>query len=329
MALIYALLFFFVVISFDKIKITPKSKGTNSYFIAVVLIVFLILLYYIFYTPKAANSNNLLAIKNWLNNFFNGIFPYSLRNTFSAYPFFYLIASPFYLIGNIALTEILVWLILAFFVIFTSVTVREKTIKLFFLLVSPLTFYGLFEASGYFVNAVVIVILILLSNKYLNPGNVDSYFILFAVVFGLYFSPSIEVIVVLVIYMLFFFKNNIKELSLFLEILLAVFLITILPFIVWNPLLFFINGPTSSIFHFNFPWWGIILYLGIAVYIGWIISDLQEIFFSIGVLLIIPPVINIFFVHTGLSGFVFALPFLIFSIKDYRVEKFAGKILTD
>lgn len=329
LALIYALLFFFVVVSFDKIKIIPKWNKNNKYFIAAVLIFFLLLLYYIFFTTKASNSFGLLTIKNWLNNLFDGTFPYSMKNTFPAYPFFYLVASPFYLIGNIALIEVILWVILALFLIFDSATVREKVIKLFFLLVSPLTFFGLFEASGYFINAAIIIVLILLSNKYLNPAKVDSYFILYAVVLGLFFSISLEIITVFVIYMIYFFRNNMKELSLFLEIFLAVFLITIIPFIVWNPILFFINGPISTFFNFRFPWWEIILYFGIAAYIGWMVSDLQEIFFSIGILLVITSVINLFFVHTGLSGFIFALPFLIFSIKDYGVEKFTGKVLID
>lgn len=328
-ALVYSLLFFFVLVSFDKIKTVPGWNKNNSYFIAAILIFFLLLLYCIFFTPKVSNSFGLLAIKNWLNNLFNGTFPYSMKNTFAGYPFFYLVLSPFYLIGNIALLEVFLWVILALFLIFHSVTVREKVIKLFFLLVSPLTFFGLFEASGYFLSAAIIIVIILLSNKYLNPAKVDRYFILFAVALGLFFSISIEVITVLIIYLLYFFRNHMKELSLFLEILLAVFLITIIPFIVWNPILFFINGPISSFLNFKFPWWETILFLGVAFYIGWMVSDLQEIFFSTGILLIITSVINLFLLHTSLSSFIFALPFLIFSIKDYRVEKYSGKVLID
>ena len=325
LALIYALLFLFVVLSFDRIKIIPQWLNNNRYFSAIILLFFSLLLYYMFFTSKTDNSFGMLAIRNWLDNFFEGTFPYRLKNTFRAYPFFYLLASPFYLIGNISLMEILIWVIIAFLVVFNSETVREKIIKLFFLLVSPITFYGLFKASGYFLNASILIILFLLSNRYIKPGKVDRNFILLAVSFGLFFSINIEIIAVLIIYMLYFFRNNIKELSLFLEILLAVFLVTIIPFIVWNPFLFFINGPLNTLF--NIQWWGIILYLGIAVYIGWMISDLQEIFFSIGLLLIIPCVINLFFIKDDLSGFIIALPFFIFSIKDYHIEKFAGKIL--
>ena len=325
LALVYAFLFLFVVLSFDKIKIIPRRTINNKYFIFTIFFFFLILLYYIFFTSKDESSFSLLAIKNWLNNFFNGTFPYLLKNTFTAFPFFYLISSPFYLMGNILFLEIVIWAILALFLIFNSYTVREKIIKLFFLLVSPLTFYGLFEASIYFLNAVILIVLILLSEKYLNPHRVDKNFILFAIVFGLFFSVSIEVIAVLMIYMLYFFRNNLRELSLFLEILLAVFLITIIPFIVWNPILFFINGPLNSFL--KIPWWGIILFLGIAVYIGWLVSDLQEIFFAAGILLIISSIINLLYIHNNLSSFIFALPFLIFSIKDYRSEKYTGKIL--
>ena len=325
LALIYTALFLFVILSFDKLKIIPRWNNSNRYFIAVLIFFLVLLLYYIFFTARASRSFGLLAIKNWLDNFFNGTFPYLLKNTFSAYPSFYLISSPFYLIGNTVLLEILVWLVMGLFLIFSSVTVREKIIKLFFLFVSPLTFYGLFEASAFFFSAVVFVLLIILSYKYLNPSRVDKNFILFSLVFGLIFSVNIQVIAVVIIYMLYFFRNNLKELSLFSEILLAVFLVTIVPFIIWNPILFFINGPLNSFF--TVPWWVIILYLGLAVYAGWLVSDLQEIFFASGILIILSSVINLLFTDNGLSGFIFALPFLIFSVKDYKVEKFTGRIL--
>ncbi len=327
LALLYALLFSFVVISFNKIKLIPKQTNNDSYFFGAILIFFLLLLYYTFFTSKASGSFGLLAIKNWLNNFFNGTFPYMLKDTFSAFPFLYLIASPFYVIGNVALIAILAWAVVALFLISNSITIREKIIKLFFLLVSPLTFYGLFEAPEYFLSAAVLIILIFLSSKYLNPGKIDKYFILFAVLFGLFFSIRIEIVAAVIIYILYFFRNNIRGSSLFLEILLAVFLITIIPFIIWNPVLFFVNGPLNSSFILNFPWWGTIVYLIISVYAGWMISDLQELFFSIGILIIIPSLINLFLINAGLSGLILSLPFLIFSIKDYKIEKFVGKVL--
>ncbi len=329
LAFIYALLFLFVIFSFNKIKVIPKWISNNRFFFGAVLLFFLFLLYYALFTSKSSGSFGLLAIRNWLNNLFNGTFPYRLKSTFSAYPFLYLIASPFYLLGNIALIDVVAWGVLAIFVISNSITVREKVIKLFFLLVSPLTFYGLFEAPGYFLNAVILISLIYLSAKYLTPGKVDKNFIFFAILFGLFFSVRIEVIAAVIIYIFYFFRNNAKELSLFFEILLAVFLITIIPFIIWNPFMFFVSGPLNSFFILDIPWWGIVIYLGIAVYAGWMVSDLQEIFFSIGILLVIPAISSLFFKPAGLSNFIFALPFLIFSIKDYTIEKFTGKIIAN
>jgi hypothetical protein len=327
-AFVYALLFLFVIYSFDKIKLLPNWANNNYYFVGAIFLFIVLLLYYIFFTAKPSASFGLLSIKNWLNNLYNGTFPYRLRNAFSAYPFFYLSVSPFYFIGNIALVEVLAWGTLAILVLFNSLTAREKIIKLFFLLVSPITFYGLFEASGYFLNAVFLITLIYTSNKFVQPGKINISFILFALLFGLFLSIRIEVIIVLIIFLIYFFRDHSKEGFLFYEILLAVFLITIIPFIIWNPLLFFINGPFSSFFMFDIPWWGIILYLIAAVYVGWMVSDLQEIFFSIGILLIIPCLINFLFGdNSSLSGFIYSLPFIIFSIKDYRVVKFTGKIL--
>ncbi len=328
LAFTYVLLFLFVIFSFNKIKVIPRWRENNKYFLAAIILFVLLLLYYVLFTPKPDSSFELLSVKNWLDNFYHGEFPYRLRSTFTAYPFLYLFASPFYWVGNIALLEVLAWAVIGLLLILNSTTVREKVIKLFFLLVSPLTFYGLFESSGYFLSAVILITLIFLSNKYLTPGKVNIKFIVFAVLFGLFFAIKMEIIIVLIIYLLFFFRNNIKDGFLFFEILSAVFLITIIPFILWNPVLFFFNGPFSLFFMFDIPWWELLIFLGISFYVGWMVSDLQEIFFASGILLIIPSLINLLFVPgAGLSNFIFCLPFLILSVKDYRVEKFAGKIL--
>jgi hypothetical protein len=328
LAVAYILLFIFVIFSFDRIKIITGRKEKNKYFFTAIIFFVLLLLYYVLFTSKPNSSFELLSIKNWLDNFYHGEFPYRLRSTFTAYPFLYLFASPFYWTGNIALLEVLAWALVGLLLILHSITVREKIIKLFFLLVSPLTFYGLFESSGYFLNAVILIILIFLSNKYLTPGKVDIKFISIAVLFGLFFTVKLEVIIVLIIYLLFLFRNNIKDGLLFFEIFIAVFLITIMPFILWNPVLFFFNGPFSLFFRFSIPWWELLIFLVASFYIGWIISDLQEIFFVSAVLLIIPSLFNLLIKpDAGLSNFIFCLPFLIFSIKDYRVEKFVGKVL--
>ena len=328
LAFAYLLLFFFVIISFNKIKAIPKWGENNKFFLGIIILFLLLLLYYVLFTSKP-DSSELLSIKNWLNNFYHGEFPYRSRNTFSAYPFWYLFASPFYWIGNVALLEVLTWAIIAVLLLFNSTTMREKIIKLFFLLVSPLTFYALFESAGYFLNAVVLITIIFLSNKYINPGKVDLKFILIAVFFGLFFMIKIEIIIALVIYLMYLFRNNIREGLLFFEILLSIFLITIIPFILWNPFLFFFNGPFSLFIMFSIPWWWVLLFLIISFYVGWMVANLQEIFFATGILLILTTLLNLYFVPgTKLSNFVFCLPFIILSIKDYRIEKFTGKVIS-
>ena len=247
LVLIYILLFIFVIFSFDKIKIISKWGNINKYFVGAILLFILLLLYYTWFTSLPYQSFELLALKNWLDNFFNWTFPYQMKNAFSAFPFLYLIASPFYFIGNVAIVVILAWGGLGLLIILNSVSTREKVIKLFFLMVSPLTFYGPFESPQNFLNAVVLIIIIYLSNKYLNPAKVDKAFVFFALLFGLFFSIKIGVITVLIIYFLYLFRNNYKEGFLFYEILLAVFLVTIIPFLLWNPVLFLFNGPFNPI----------------------------------------------------------------------------------
>ena len=326
--LIYILLFIFVILSFDKIKIISKWGNNNKYYVGAILLFILLLLYYSWFTSGPYQSFELLALKNWLNNFFNWTFPYQIKNTFSAFPFLYLIASPFYFIGNVAMVVILAWGGIGLLIIFNSTSTREKVIKLFFLMVSPLTFYGPFESPQLFLNAAVLLTLIYLSNKYLNPAKVDKTFVFFALLFGLFFSVTIDVVAVLIIYFLYLFRNNFKEGFLFYEVLLAVFLVTIIPFLLWNPVLFLFNGPFNPLLLNSIPWLVSVLFIILIIYAGWMISDIQEIYFAIGVILTIPYLIYFLYnPQTRLANFIFPLPFLIFSIKDYTIEKFSGRMI--
>jgi hypothetical protein len=331
--LIYTFLFFFIVSSFDKIKIMLQWKNDNKYFLSAIFVFVLILFYYVIYSKNPAGSFELLTIKNWLHNFHNGTYPYQLSDIFTFSPFFYLCCSFFYWVGNIALFEVLVWGLFAGVIILMSEAVNEKIIKIFFLLVSPLTFYGIFQSFGIFFYSFIITALIYFSNKFLEPAKTDKNFILLAVIFGVLFSIKIEGIAILIIYLLFFFRNNLKQGILFFVILIIALGATIIPFVFWNSKLFFITGPFAPSSFFNMPSWEIILYLIITIYTGWMIADSQEVFFSIGILLIIPWFINtIFFPKpdsmASLANSLFCLPFFISAIKNYKIEKFIGKRLT-
>jgi hypothetical protein len=73
-----------------------------------------------------------------------------------------------------------------------------------------------------------------------------------------------------------------------------------------------------------------------SLYIGWIIADFQEVLLASGLVYFILFTISFLFKITqwgwnkewiDLSLMIFAVPFLVLSIKEYKVDRFLGKIL--
>jgi hypothetical protein len=135
--------------------------------------------------------------------------------------------------------------------------------------------------------------------------------------------------VVVLIYFLYLYKSDIRKFFFSIIISSIVFSLTLLPFLIsHNGLEQSNNLFSSSVFLYVFPSWSIVILFLVVCYIGWMIADIQEMFFSIGIILSVIFTIE-FIAMSGageaLSNFLIVIPFLVLSIKDYRVEKFIGK----
>lgn len=179
---------------------------------------------------------------------------------------------------------------------------------------------------------VIIISSIILLNKYSTSEKFDSYFFSFGILYGFLFAISKEAGFLLIINILFFYRNSIPKILLFSFITLLVGLLM--------PNIF-------SLFGFNFyrelffpkisgMFQTFIIIL--SIYTGWIVSDIQETFFGSGIILFLYLIFSIisggyewkFYIgdDTFPSFFIAVIPFLLLSIKKYKVEKFTGKVLT-
>jgi hypothetical protein len=84
------------------------------------------------------------------------------------------------------------------------------------------------------------------------------------------------------------------------------------------------------------PIWIVIILVIAAIYIGWIVSDLHEKFFTNGLILFsfFKLSVSVQVMQLGVSRsaldfslLIMAIPFLVLSINEYKVDKFLGKIL--
>jgi len=339
----FAILFFYALYSIDKVEVA-KLVFLNEKFFKIVLGALIIILFLaITLLPKSTEVPRLIAIDAWLGRFFGGNFPYDKSEYSFAFPIFYLFASPFYLIGKVGYLDVIALTLFSIILIYFSKTVKEKMIRIAVLIFSPLIFYGLIDSGGLFMNVIVVITLIFLTEKFVDPDKFNFEFLLYAVLFGLALSTNLEVAIIYGIYFLFFFRNNLPKAILFFSIVLFSFFMSLLPFILLDSETFFKNGPfTSELFLAYMPAWSVAVLVVIVLYFGWSVADLQEVFFASGILIFVPLLIlmakniagygfnnalisNIF----DLSYFIFCLPLFILSIKEYKVDKFLGKVLVD
>jgi len=228
--------------------------------------------------------------------------------------------------------------LLAFLIIKSSKTKKEIWLKFIFLLFMPSTLYEFTLKSGQLTNSVFCISLYFFAEQKLNEHEKNISFFIFALLFGIFLSTSLIPFVWLAMFLLFFFRNNLKNGALFLSISLMVFLLSLIPFYLWNAEAFLVKGPfaVQSIY---LPKWIFFLFPLLVFYVGWMIADFQELLFASGVLTFL--LVSISFVvkicEVGMSEAVFnsrfdvsyyvlSVPFFILALKEYNVDRFLGKV---
>jgi len=320
LAVIFGAAFIFVLVLLDKNNFFLKKK----FLIVLALIVLGIQLWGLTFV-KVPNY----TAEFWIERFLNGSYPYFAFVGFGM-PIFYSLLVPFYLIGNIALSDSLGFVLLALVIIGTLKESRESTIGFFILLLSPMTFFGILYFSGKILLSALFILFMILTARYREGKkyNVDN--VLISVLFGFLVSSYFEMIFIVIIFYLFLYRNDlVKMLTSFLITFIS-FLATLLPFIKpQNEFLFHNSIFSNSVFLHVFPLWGIILLLLAIIYIGWIVSNLQEIFFSLGIILFLVSGVELLALGKAteiISNFLMVLPFFIVSIRDYKVDEFLGRV---
>ncbi len=339
----YLVIFFLIALVFGKIEnenlwlLNRKFLTVISFFI--VAAVFL----WITFLPRFGQIGRLPAIKDWLDRFFSGKFPYNSPFTPSGYPFLFLISVPFYLIGNVGYLEV-TGLILFFYFIFNfSKNSKEIFAVLVILLMSPVFYYGFVVRDELFFNMMLAVLSIFVSEKYLKPEKIDAKFILVAVIFGLALSTRSVVAIIYAIYLPFTFRSNIPKGLFFLFIVFLTFVLLLVPFVIWDEKSFLHNGPVAvQSYLSHIPFWTAALFILISAAAGWVVSDLHEVFFACGIFLFAPVFASMLnqISQVGFypavvgdvfdqSYYIFCIPFLLLSIKNYKVDKTLGRVLSN
>lgn len=212
-------------------------------------------------------------------------------------------------------------------------TAKVSLLQLAVFGLSPVLYSEMISFSGAFSLSMLILVSIFISERFLEPAKLDWKFFLIALLFGITISSNLIIGFVYGLYLLYLFRNELIKGLVFVVIIFAVVLLSkYLPEGGYFRLAF----TESQYYEMYLPVWVYLVLFMISIYVGWIVSDLQEVLFINGIMLFIISMLVLFFKpsaagfsfnETNLSFFLMAIPFLVLSIKDYRVDRFLGKVL--
>jgi hypothetical protein len=317
LALLLCLLIFYI----DK---SLPAGGAIKYKSFIILYLVVLLMFVVFeFTFNHSQGLSSFVSFNWLTNFIKGIFPYK-NHYASNLPFLYYIDSPFFLLGSegiISLFGLILFFILLLQISFTN---KELIIRSGAFLLLPIVYYEVVTGGDSLTNAVLIISIILILNKFVSADKVNIKLVFLSFLFGAFLCTRIVAVIPILLSVLFFFRNNIKNLLLFVLLLLLVCFALIAPFIRWDYSSFTLFGPFTGATA-ELPIWVYIVLFIILIYAGWMISDMQELFFVSGLILFFTSLIILLRGENYYDEMVFSLPFFILSIKEYQVDKFLGK----
>jgi hypothetical protein len=319
--IVFVILFFGVVYIQDRI-FKPDEQIVNKNFVYMVLVLILASLAFDFAVNSNRGSSYFTAF-NWLVNMGNGVYPYNNNSYSYNLPFLYYLDAPFYLMGDVRIIGLFGLALFLLLLPGYSFNKKELVIRTSTLLLLPLVYYEITVGGDALANIVVAIIIIFLMNKFLDPDKIDIRFIFLSILFGIILCTRVLVLIPFILSVLFFFRYNFKNLFLFILISLLICFSVLVPFIKWDYISFATFGPFTNNLATLSVWVYVILFI-VIVYAGWMISDLQELLFASGVILFFVSIIlgkN----EADISEMVIAIPFLILSINEYRIDKFTGK----
>lgn len=324
-------IFYFVLKFRNKISVPKTSEKVIIY---LVFFLFLVGSGFVFnkIPVETLNVDRWSVITSFWDNFFNDEYVYFANSTMGnppgPMPFYYILALPFYAIGELGWYSVVGFFIFYFILKFSE---KSNQILLFFLLlllISPFYLWEIVTRSNIFLNASLVLFSLVLLLKTFQDENKKIF--LNGILIGLLLSTRNVFVIPYIVTFLFVLKSkqiSFRELLKIGVISIIVFIATFLPF-VWNHFSdFFIMNPFIIQSGFLMPSELSMICVLISLGAFWLCKKGNDIYFFSGVFLLLPIIIHFIYqiiIHgfhetffnsrADISYFILCLPFFVYYI---------------
>lgn len=322
----------------SKISLSDHLKKNISFFFLFVLVCLLSATHFLI-PLESLNVDRWSVISSFLTEFYNGNYAYfatSYGGNFPGpMPFYFLIAAPFYIIGELSILSTLGYFLITLSFIRKVKQLANAEFLLFYLFTSLFLVWEITTRSNIFTYTFLTMLALREFSK-LDAQNIRK-FIGVAILIGLLLSTRIVYILPFTIFFLsslarreFTFKNFVF----FTSIAVIAFVSSFIP-IIWNHKdEFFVMNPFIIQSSFLIPKHYTILFVLISVMLSFFVKSIKDKVFYSGLSLFIAIMIySIYHIYNfgfqesliessvDISYFIFCIPFLIKYLMDSRTNK--------
>ncbi len=272
------------------------------------------------------------VITSFWDTFFSGKYAYfaqsNVGNPPGPMPFYFILALPFYLIGELGLFSLCGIVIFYLLMGYANVPKFLKLVALLFIMISPFYLWEVISRSNIFLNSSLVLLALLYFFKNKNFGFCKTLII--GLIVGLLMSTRNVFAIPFLIAFLFALRKNIisfKKLIILGAVALLIFGVTFLPFVMGHFEEFKIMNPFLVQSTFLIPFQYTIGFIFLALIFGFVCKKSADVYFYCGLILFIS--ILIYFLYhcfiigfseayfgnvIDISYFIFSAPFFLFYV---------------
>ena len=314
-----------------ELRLSPATENL-VYFCMIVLFAVALSLVMSHFDPQKIRVGRYPALQDWISRLFDSEFPYNSHTRPSGFPFLFVMAMPFYLLGDVGFFQVFTFLIFAGLVYFRHGEQTTNRLRCILLLVfAPVFLYEVVVRSELFSNMIMVILYLAILEMVGRKMSLIALISL-GLAGGLLLSTRGIVLLVYILVLGYFLKRKVVPHGLFFLSVFAGFLVSLAPFLIWDWSQFIELGPFFRQLSL-LPISLLALSIASCIYCALRIGSLRKIYSAVSFILF--AVVLVAFIikvldygwHQAVLGdgfdisyFAFAVPFLLISLNFRQRE---------